>query len=66
LFKGAEANCIPVHYYAFFARSTWKECIQGWSHLSASPPICPHDSTQEPLEGFGWNIVWRLCHWGLH
>jgi hypothetical protein len=22
LFKGAEANCIPVHYYAFFARST--------------------------------------------
>jgi hypothetical protein len=24
-----------------------------------------HDSTREPLDGFGWNLVWTLCHWFL-
>jgi hypothetical protein len=27
--------------------------------------ICPLDSTWEPLDGFGWNLVRTLCHWGL-
>jgi hypothetical protein len=26
---------------------------------------CLHDSTREPLDGFGRNLVWTLCHWGI-
>jgi hypothetical protein len=24
-----------------------------------------YDSTREPLDGLGWNLVWRLRHWEL-
>jgi hypothetical protein len=29
------------------------------------PSVYPHDSTREPLDGFGLNLEWKLCHWGL-
>jgi hypothetical protein len=31
--------------------------------LWAGFSLCPHDSTLEPLYGFGWNLVWNLYHW---
>jgi hypothetical protein len=31
--------------------------------VSVHPSVCSHNSTREPLDGFGWNLVWRLCHW---
>jgi hypothetical protein len=27
--------------------------------------VWPHDSTRERLDGFGWNLVWTLCLWGV-
>jgi hypothetical protein len=30
---------------------------------SVSQAVCPHDKTRWPQDGFGWNLVWRLCHW---
>jgi hypothetical protein len=36
-----------------------------WMHIGLIMSVCPHDSTREPLDGFGWNLVWTLCHWGL-
>jgi hypothetical protein len=33
--------------------------------LSVRLCVCPHNSTREPLNGFGWILVWKLCHWGL-
>jgi hypothetical protein len=30
--------------------------------LSVCPSICERDSTREPLDGFGLNLVWPLCH----
>jgi hypothetical protein len=26
------------------------------------PSVCPHDSTREPLDGLGLNLVRLLCH----
>jgi hypothetical protein len=34
--------------------------------MSVCMSVCPHDSTQELVDGFGLNMVWTLCHWGLH
>lgn len=40
-----------------------------WMHIrltmSACLSVCPHDSTRTPLDGFGLNLVWTLCHWRL-
>lgn len=41
------------------------ECIQGWLCQPVCPSVCLHDSTGEPLDGFGWHFVWELHHWRL-
>jgi hypothetical protein len=31
---------------------------------SVRPSVSPHDSTREPLDELGINLVWVLCHSG--
>jgi hypothetical protein len=33
---------------------------------SVRPSVCSHDSSREPLDGIGRNLVWVLCHSVLH
>jgi hypothetical protein len=46
----------------------WTKCT-GRTHyglvVSVRPSICLHDSTREPLDGLGWNLIMVLCHSGL-
>jgi hypothetical protein len=35
------------------------------THYELIVSVCPHDSTREPLDGLGWNLVWVLWQWGL-
>jgi hypothetical protein len=32
-------------------------------HIGLIMSVCPYDSNREPPDGFGWNLVWTLCHW---
>jgi hypothetical protein len=50
-----------VLYILRTSRVLCTKCMK-WVHVGLGNPVCPHDSTREPLDGFGLNLVWTLCH----
>jgi hypothetical protein len=48
-------------FLCILAWCAWNKCKKGWSFLSFCLSDCLHDSTQQLLDRFGWNLETIHC-----